>query len=67
VHPFAVATMLWPVAFVLVYATIYFSSWIPFTLFLAGLYFVAWREDARRDPRVWYPFHRVVKRQVPSN
>jgi len=62
VHPFAVAAMLWPVSLLVVYATVYFASWIPFALFITGLYWLAWREDARRNPRVWYPFRREVKK-----
>ncbi len=58
VHPIPVALLMWPVAWLVVYLCFAFQSWIPFGVLLAGLYLFAWREDARRDPRVWYPFRK---------
>lgn len=70
VHPFTVALSLIPVSYLTIWLAVFLHSilsWLPFVGLLSVLYLFAWREDARRDPRVWYPFRREVKRRMPSN
>ena len=71
-HPFTVALVLFPVSYGVMYLMVMLHSllsWLPLAGLVMVLYCFAWREDARRDPRVWYPFRgrKVVTRRMPSN